>query len=362
MDTRSVRKRTGRVFALLITAVAVVLLVIASWLIVRSPKTDDAYAYADKINVTPEVAGRIVEMPVRDNQQVKRGDLLFRLDPRPFEAALVQAQSQFDSIDKQIELTQRTISSQRFNAQAVAATVAAARANAKQADDTLRRLEPLLSQGYAAPEDVDKARTAQRTAQAQLNSAQFQAQQAEAAVSGVDALIAQRAAAQAQVTEAALRLEYATVRAPFDGRVVALNSRAGQYVSPSKPVFTLIATDEWFVVANFRETDLKGVRPGTRATVYLLSDSGLRFEGVVDSIGYGVSPSDGVTGMDGLPSVAKTINWVHVSQRFPVKIRVEHPDESLFRLGASAIAILYRGETATIPYHVKPIAQASAKS
>lgn len=331
--------------ALAIALIAIVLLVVALRMMDSSPKTDDAYVFADKINVVPEVPGRIVEMPVHDNQKVKKGDLLFRLDQRPFQATLAQAKAQLDALEKQIELTQRTVNAQQFNAQSVTASVAAARANAKQAADTLRRVEPLLGQGYASPEDVDKARTAQRASQAQLDALLLQSQQAAAAVSGVDALVAQKAAAEAQVVEAELRLEYATVRAPFDGRIVSLDTQVGQYASPAKAVFTLIATDEWFVVANFRETDLKDILPRTRCTVYLLSDSSKRFEGMVDSVGYGVTPSDGGTWLDGLPRVAKSINWVHVSQRFPVKIRVEKPDESLFRLGASAVAILHRGET-----------------
>ncbi|HUD43464.1 MAG TPA: multidrug transporter subunit MdtN [Dokdonella sp.] len=337
--------KKSRLPALLIALIALVLLIAALWMIDRSPKTDDAYVYADRINIVPEVAGRIVEMPVRDNQQVRKGDLLFRLDQRPFEAALTQARAQLDVLDKQIELTQRTVDAQQYNAQSVAASVAAARANARQAADTLRRLEPLLGQGYASPEDIDKARTAQRATQAQLDAALLQAQQASAAVSGVDALVAQKVAVTAQIAEAELRLEYATVRAPFNGRIVSLDTKAGQYASPAKPVFTLIATDEWFVVAHFRETELDGIKPGTRCTLYLLSDSGRRFEGVVDSVGYGVTPGDGGTWVDGLPRVARTINWVHVSQRFPVKIRVEQPDASLFRLGASAVAILHRGQT-----------------
>ncbi|KVV40028.1 multidrug resistance protein MdtN [Burkholderia territorii] len=344
MSARAISEKKGKFVVLIIVAAALALLALALWLADGSPKTDDAYVYADKVDVTSEVAGRIVEMPVHDNQRVKKGDLLFRLDPRPFEASLAQAKAQLDVLDKQIELTQRTVDSQRFNARAAEAAVAGARANAKQADDTLRRLEPLLEKGYAAPEDVDKARTAQRTSQAQLDSAQLQARQAQAAVSSVAALIAQKAAVQAQIAEAALRLEYATVRAPFDGRIVALDTRVGQYASPSKPIFTLIATDRWFVVANFRETDLKDIKSGTRATVYVMSDTSQQFDGVVDSVGYGVTPTDGGTLLDGLPRVARTINWVHVSQRFPVKIKVESPDESLFRVGASAIAILHRDE------------------
>lgn len=156
----------------------------------------------------------------------------------------------------------------------------------------------------------------------------LQAQQASAAVSGVDALVAQRAEVEAQIAIAELNLEYTEVRAPFDGRVASLRTTVGQFASALKPVFTLIDTRHWYVVANFRETDLKGVRAGMPATVYLTSDTGKRFGGTIDSISYGVLPDDGGVVLDGLPRVARSINWVHVSQRFPVKIAVRDPDRT----------------------------------
>jgi multidrug efflux system membrane fusion protein len=223
----------------------------------------------------------------------------------------------------------------------VRAAVEGARAAAAQASDTLHRTEPLLTQGYVSAEDVERARTAQRSALAQLNAAQLQAQQAAAAVSGVDALVAGRAVARAEISLAELNLEYATVRAPFDGRVVSLKTSTGQFASSFKPVFTLIDTRHWYVVANFRETELTHIRAGTPATVYLMSDTGQRFRGTVDSISYGVSPDEGGVALPGgLPRIDRTLNWVHVSQRFPVKILVEQPNADLFRIGTSAVAIL----------------------
>ena len=329
--------------AILITVLALALLGYVLWYVDQSPKTDDAYVYADTVNVVPEVSGRIVELPVRDNQLVKRGDVLLRIDPRQYEAALMQARARLIALDKQIELTQRTVNAQKYNAQSASAAVERVRALAKQASDTLRRTEPLLSQGYASAEEVDRARTAQRSAQAELNATLLQARQAAAAVSGADALVAQKAVVQAEIAVAELNIEFATVRAPFNGRVVALKTTVGQFASALKPVFTLIDSDHWYVVANFRETALRNIRAGTPSTVYLMSDTSKHFEGVVDSVSYGVLPEDGGVVLEGLPRVQRSINWVHVSQRIPVKIRIQAPDPELFRVGASAVAILRRG-------------------
>jgi membrane fusion protein, multidrug efflux system len=328
--------------AIALVVVTVLLLIFVIRLLDRAPRTDDAYAYADTIDVVPEVNGRIVELAVHDNQTVKQGDLLFQIDPRPYQEALARGRASLIALDKQIELTQRTVNAQQYNAQSVRAAIERARAAASQAADTLHRTEPLLPQGYVSAEDVDRARTAQRATQAELNAAQLQAQQAAAAVSGVDALVAQRAVVMAEIAIAELNLEFATVRAPFDGRVVSLKTSTGQFASVLKPVFTLIDTRHWYVVANFRETELKGIRAGTPATVYLMSDTRQRFQGTVDSISYGVAPDEGGLALPGgLPRIQRTLNWVHVAQRFPVKIRVENANPELFRIGTSAVAVLH---------------------
>jgi membrane fusion protein, multidrug efflux system len=339
-DTARAARRTKRLPAAAIALVAIVLLGIVLWRLDHAPSTDDAYVYADTINVVPEVSGRIVELPVRDNQAVRQGDLLLRIDPRPYRAALDQARARLDTLNNQIVLTQRSVNAQQYNADSVEAAVERARAVANQAADTLHRTEPLLAQGYVPADEVDRERTAQRAAQAELSAAMLQAQQASAAVSGVDALVAQRAEVEAQIAIAELNLEFTEVRAPFDGRVVSLRTTVGQFASALKPVFTLIDARHWYVIANFRETELKNVRAGTPSTVYLMSDTAKRFTGVVDSIGYGVLPDDGGTVQEGLPNVQRTINWVHVSQRFPVKIAVRNPDPELFRIGTSAVATL----------------------
>ena len=326
--------------ALLLALLALVVLIFVIWRVDSKPATDDAYVSADTIDVVPEVSGRIVELAVVDNQRVKQGDLLFRIDPRPYEASLAKAEASLAALDKQIMLTQRSVDAQKFAASSVEATVAKARAAAKQASDTLKRTEPLLAQGFVSAEDVDRARTAQRASEADLNAVLLQAQQAASAVSGVDALVAQRVAVEADIALTKLHLEMATVRAPFDGRVVSLKTSIGQFASAMKPIFTLIDTRRWYVIANFRETELKNIHAGTPATLRLMSDSGKTFSGKVDSIGFGVLPDDGGIVLGGLPRVSRSINWVRVAQRFPVKIMVDKPDAELFRIGASAVASL----------------------
>lgn len=340
MET-SLKKSPGKkIPALILVLLTLVVLVFVIWRVDSSPSTNDAYAAADTIDVVPEVSGRIVELAVKDNQPVKQGDLLFRIDPRQYQANLVKAEAALAALDKQIMLTQRSVDAQKYGADSVQAAVAKARAAAKQAGDTLRRTEPLLSEGFVSAEDVDRARTAQRAAAADLNAILLQAQQAASAVSGVDALVAQREVVQADIALTELYLDMTIVRAPFDGRIVSLKTSVGQFASAMKPVFTLIDTRQWYVIANFRETDLKNIRPGVPATIHLMSDSGRTFQGKVDSIGYGVLPDDGGIVLGGLPHVSRSINWVRVAQRFPVKIMVDKPDAEMFRIGASAVATL----------------------
>ena len=324
---------------LVIVLAACVALILVIWQLQTSPETNDAYVYADTIDVVPEVSGRIVEMPVRDNQRVKKGELLFRIDPRSYQAMLDDAKSRLAALDAQIMLTQRTIKAQQYNAQSVTAAVERAKALVKQTTSSRVRLEPLVPQGFASQESLDQARTAEKAARAELAATQLQASQASAAVTGVDAMVAQRAGIMAQIALAELNLEHTEVRAPFNGVVVALKTTVGQHSSALKPVFTLLNDERWYVVANFRETDLKNIRSGSPARVTVMTNHSKTFEGVVDSIGSGVLP-DGGSVFEGLPVIQKSINWVNVSQRFPVKIAVKNPDPDLFRMGASASAVL----------------------
>ena len=292
---------------------------------------------ANTIGVAPQVSGRIVRLHVRDNQAVKQGDVLFEIDPRPYRYALERAKASLDALEKQIGLSQRDVRAQSLAASAARADVARAEAQAKQAADTLARLEPLLAKEYVTPEQVDQARTAKRTSEAAAQGARQNAARAAAAVSGTDVLEARLGELNAAISAAQYDLDNTVVRAPFDGGVVDLNIAPGEFAAIGRPLFTLIDTRNWYVIANFRETALRNIRPGMKAEVYLMPDPQRRFTGTVESIGYGVLPDDGGTTVQGLPRVPRTINWVRVAQRFPVRIRVDEPAEDLFRIGASAV-------------------------
>ncbi|KWR86331.1 multidrug transporter subunit MdtN [Cupriavidus sp. IDO] len=341
-DSTDSRRKKLLTLLLLVTAIGLGIIVV--WRVDTEPRTDDAFVYADTVNVVPEVSGRIVNLAVQDNQRVRKGDLLFELDRRPFQDTLDKARASLVQLDQQIMLSQRSVNAQALNASAARASVDRARSAATQAADTLRRMEPLVGKGYVSADDLDKARTSARSTAAELTAAELKAREATAAVSGVDALQAQRSVVQAEIASAELNLEFATVRAPFDGVVVSLRTTHGQFASASSPVFTLIDTTRWYVIANLRETELGNIGPGTRATVYLMSKTAVHFEGEVDSVGYGVAPDDGGTLAQGLPKVQRSLNWVHVSQRFPVKIRIKNPNPDLFRVGTSAVATFHPTE------------------
>lgn len=333
------------VIMLLVTTV-----ITLGWLVYyldNTPKTDDAYVYADTINIAPQVNGMIIKMPVEENELVQKGDILFEIDPRPYRDTLERQKANLAELEQQIILTQRDVNAQMYNAKAALKRVDAAQATAEQAKNTLNRLEALRGDNYVSKQSLDDARAQQRASEAQLQTAKLQAQQASAAVSSVAALIAKRDAIKADISTAQFNLEHTVIRAPFTGRITSLKTTIGQYVSTGSAVFTLIDTNNWYVVANYRETELKNIKDGNIVDVFLMSDTSKHYTGKVSSIGYGVYPDDGGAVQGGLPRIARDINWVRVAQRFPVRIRITSPDTDLFRMGTSAVVKIHTNEFIT---------------
>ncbi len=155
----------------------------------------------------------------------------------------------------------------------------------------------------------------------------------------IEPLISQRGARQSAVDTARYHLDNCRVYAPFDARAVNLTISEGAYAHVGRQMFTLIDARTWWAVANFREGQLKQIAPGMRADVYVMSKPDVRFAATVESIGFGVRPDADRLGTleSGLPDVQRTLNWVHLATRYPVRVRVHNPPPELFRIGESAV-------------------------
>jgi multidrug efflux system membrane fusion protein len=389
------RKRIGRWIRVTVVAGAVLTLLTAILVTDLHPRTDDASVRANFIEITAEVSGKLASLPVKDNAFVKKGDLLFEIDPRPYEYALQQALSDQEALEQQIVDARRKIASERSAVEAATAAetnsktgiktagsgvdvasaavnrakanLAAAEAQLAYATNNLHRVEPLLEKKYVTVDQVDQANTAVRTAQGNYDQAQAALREAEAQheqsmlrrveadsaasestarlgqaihnVDTLDTLMSQRPGRASRVDQARLDLERCRVVAPFDAYVTNMNISVGAYARPGGAMFTLIDTTTWYVVANYRESKLKNIRLGSPVDVFLMGHPDRKFHGVVESIGYGVFPEDGSV-QAGLPQIERTLNWVHLSSRFPVRVRVKDPDPALFRLGATAVTVV----------------------
>ena len=382
-----------------VVLLAALVAVIAITRAVTHPRTDDAEVFANFIGMAPQVDGPIMQLPVQDNEFVRAGQLLFLVDERPYRYALERALSDQAALEGQIQDRRRYINSQisgvhvaranilssAANQNAMASTIAESQADVadakaavsradadrRYAEDNLHRLEPLLAQQFVTVDQVDQARTlletrtrAMEQAEAQLalaearvgsNQAHFeqsgadveqrraQRDQAANGVETLEPLTNQREERAAAVRLAQYNLNNCRVYAPFDGYITNLTTSLGAYVHTGTQVFTMIDARKWWVIANFRETQLRHVAPGSHADVFLMSREDRPLAGTVESIGYGVTPDPSVAGevAPGLPTVQRSLSWVHLAARYPVRIRINAPPQSLLRIGQTAVTVVY---------------------
>ena len=337
------RRTVGRVVVVLSVALAIALGILVLHRLDVRPRTTDAIVTANTIQVVPEVVGRIETLNVKDDAVVRKGDVLYTIEQERFVLSLAQARAQVNALDAQIDLTNRTVSSQVTAVSVSRAQAAAVRARVKQAIDTLARMEPLLPNGYVTPEQVDKARTERTAAENELRAALSTTRQAEQLVGDSKALQAQLEGARALVGQAERDLRNTVVRAPFDGRVVGVTTSVGEMVSPARALFTLIDTSQWFIVADFRETELEGIREGDRVTAYVMSAPRVHLAGSVESVGSAVAELDNLS-IAGVPPIRRDLNWIRIAQRFPIRIAMRDPPERLMRIGASAVVVIRNGQ------------------
>ena len=240
------------------------------------------------------------------------------------------------STKAQLAIATNEVASQTSGAAAAATGITTAEAQLALATSTLNRMQPLLGRGFVTAEQVDQARTSKETAQIGLERARQTAAQARQAITSTKPTEAQLDGARATLALAERDLNKTAVRSPSNGRITALQVANGEFANAGHPLFTIIDTKHWYAIGNFRETDLAGIKPGQRATVFVMAQPSLPLRGTVDSLGWGVA-SDVSATFGGLPHIVSTLNWVRIAARFPVRVLLDEPPQDLMRLGASAV-------------------------
>ncbi|CCJ91799.1 HlyD family secretion protein [Cronobacter turicensis] len=324
------RKRPGKK-PLIILGIVVIIMVIGAiiwWFMTRNLETtDDAFIDGDAVTVAPKVAGYVTELRVKDNQRVKKGDLLVVIDPRDATAQRDQAQAQLSLAESQLHQAQAQLAlakvqypAQRDQAKAQVLRAQAELANARAEYQRQRGVDPRAT----SKQNIDAASAQLRSAEAGLANAQAQldvAEQVQLQIrqqeTSVEARQSQVAQARAQLQTAELNLSYTEVRAPFDGYVTKRNVQNGTLVQAGSALFSIVSPEIW-VVANFKESQLERMRPGDKVEISVDAFPDLELQGHVESIQQGSGSR-----FSAFPAENATGNFVKIVQRVPVKIVID---------------------------------------
>ncbi len=302
-----------------------------------TPYSSDATVQAYLVNIAPEVAGGVVEVAVVDNQPVEAEGLLFRVDPRRYEAALREAEAAVDRAGQSIGASTAGVA-------AAEAGLADARARRANIQEQATRVIQLVERGVYAPARRDMARRELDGAEAGVAAAEAQLEQARQQLGPAGEDNPELRAALAALEVARLDLLEAAVRAPAAGLVTNLKLTGGQFVAAGQPVMTFIDTGAAWISANFRENNLGTMAAGDPVEIALDVRPGEVFRGVVESIGWGVDVGE-TTATSGLPTIRAPTGWLHEAQRFPVRVRFEtegYPKG--IRYGSRASVVVYPGD------------------
>ncbi len=297
---------------------------------INYPSTDDAYIQANVVQVAAEVAGKIANVYVANNQYVKKGTLLFQIDPLPYEFALARAQANLNVAVQAAGAAQDAVNV----AKSMVVEQTARLNNTQLAYD---RNMPLVKNGTLPKAQGDEITAKLKVAQAGLKAAQEKLKQAQHQLGDTGDQNAQVKQAKAQLDIAELDLKHTKIYAPAAGYVTNLNLRQGAVIANGQVLFVFIESGQWWVDANFKETQLKRLKVGQAATVTVDIYPDQKFKGVVQSISYGSGAAFSL-----LPPENATGNWVKVTQRFPVRISLLNPDVKQYplRLGSSSVVVV----------------------
>ena len=336
--TQKPKRRWGKIVLML--AVPLVLLVggLVYWLSLQGTvSTDNAYLQQDKVAVSAQVGGEIVEVFVKDGEQVEKGQLLFRIDPEPFKLQIAEANAAIAS-------AQANVTALSNSSDLSGADISAARENISFAQANFARKDALYERGFLTKTEHDAAEHAVNQAREQLRQAQARAQAAQAKLATGPAVPGENpqvAAAKAQKEVAELALSRTEVRAPSAGRVAQADRlQIGQQLVQGLPAVTLVSEGSSYVEANFKETDLDDMNVGQRAEIHFDAYPDLALKGRVESIGAGTGSEFSV-----LPAQNATGNWVKVTQRVPIRIAIDGKSPRQLIAGLSAEITVFTDDT-----------------
>ena len=331
----------------------------------KYPWTRDGLVRAQVVQIAPRVSGPLVRVPIQNNQLVKKGDLLFEIDPSTFQANVNLARAQFDnmrdivkSLFEQVEGLKRTVEQRQAEIGEAKFEVEGSAAEVENARISLGRAKELFTETVNTQRDVDDKSMAYQVALAQLGAARAKVSQMTAALAqakddlargladlgvlGEDNPRLRRAAADLEIAQ--LNLDFTKVWAPTDGYVTNLRLGVGDSAVANQPMLAVIDASSFYVQAFFRETFVGNFQKGDRAVVTLMSYPDTPLEGSIDSIGWGIAQQNGSTGFELLPSVAPTFEWIRLAQRLPVMVRIEKiPDNVKLRAGTTASVVVITG-------------------
>ncbi|ELL0558717.1 HlyD family secretion protein [Vibrio vulnificus] len=288
------------------------------------PSTEDAYVRAKILSVAPQVQGQVVTVEAKDFQAVNKGDLLLKIDARPYLLAVKQAKAAYQLAVQQHDVADKQVT------EAVAG-LDAARSNLTEAQLAYKRIDSLVARKLASAQDLDTAKNKLANAQASLEQARASVEKAIAnrGEEGAEAAVVQQAAAQ--LAQAELNLSYTDITSPVDGIAGEINTHVGSVVSVGQTLFPVIIKDSYWVRANFKETDLTHIKPGMEAEVVIDMYPDRVWKATVEEL----SPASG-TSFSLMPPENATGNWVKIKQRFPVRLALNVPkDAPQLRVGAS---------------------------
>ena len=355
--------------SVLLTGVVVVAallsIVLKYWDYIANPWTRDGQVRANVIQVTPRVSGPIVRLPIRDNQFVRAGELLYEIDPRTFEASRDEAQAKLDqtldelaALDKQVSAAKAVVSQSLSGIAESESALRGAEARLADAEVKFKRYRKLVSEGTIPRQQFDDVRADYEIALSNKEQADAALLEATSALLQTEADLAQAEAtlgargeenarlrgAKAALEVAELNLEFTKVRASVDGYVTNLNLRLGSQAVANQPAMALVDVNSYWVDAYFRESLVGRFRAGDRAVVTLMSYPDIALYGSVDSIGWGIAQSDGSEGSNLLPQVSPTFEWIRLAQRIPVRIHLDPVPEGVdLRVGTTASVLVMTG-------------------